>query len=157
MPKRTIVVAVALLPICAYGDQPSAQGNQAAAQSPASSAPSVQPWHKPVYPQSRTVFVEGFKQAGYAMVCGVKEVRECMGFTNECLMEVSANTDACVSENRAHLPASFATADEARPVGKALFACVAEKQRLSGKGQISVAACNTLNQMHKQAAQQGHQ
>ena len=112
------------------------------------------PWHKPVYPQSRADFVEGFKQAGYALVCGVKEARECMGFTNECLIEISANTDSCVSENRAHLPTSFATADETKPVSSALFACMTEKQRLSGKGQISVAACNTLNEMRKQSVKQ---
>jgi len=39
-------------------------------------------------------------------------------------------------------------------VSSALFACMTEKQRLSGKGQISVAACNTLNEMRKQSVKQ---
>ena len=155
MLKRTLIIAVTLLPLCAHGDQPSAQSSQPAApQAAASSAPKVLPWHKPVYPQSQADFVEGFKQAGYAFVCGVKEARECMGFTNMCLTEISANTDSCVSENSAHLPVSFASADETRPVSSALFSCMAEKQRLSGKGQISLAACNTLNKMRKQGTKQ---
>ena len=155
MLKRTVIIAVTLLPLCAHGDPPSAQSSQPAApQAPASSAPKVLPWHKPVYPQSQADFVAGFKQAGYALVCGVKEARECMGFTNECLTEISANTDSCVSENSAHLPASFATADETKPVSSALFSCMAEKQRSSGKGQISLAACNTLNQRRRQAVKQ---
>jgi hypothetical protein len=153
MLKRTVIIAVTLLPFCAQGDQRSAHNSQPTThQAPASSAPKVLPWHKPVYPQSQADFVEGFKQAGYALVCGVKEARECLGFTNECLTEISANTDRCVTENSSHVPASFATADETKPVSSALFACMTEKQRLSGKGQMSVAACNTLNEMRKQAA-----
>ena len=147
MVKWTMFVAVTLLPLSAQGDQPATQAS-------AASAPQVQPWHKPVYPQSRTAFIEGFKQAGYAMVCGVKEVRECMGFTNDCTAEISVNTDKCVTENSARLPMSFASPDEAKPINKALFACVAEKQRLSGKGQISLEACNKVNEMRKQSAPQ---
>jgi len=140
-----MAVAIVLLPLTGQADQ---------AQTPAASTPQIRPWHKPVYPQSRAVFVEGFKQAGYALVCGVKEMRDCLGFTSNCLVEVSAHTDKCVAENSAHLPLSFASAEQEKPVNQALFACMAEKQRLSGQGQISVAACNKVNEMHNRAAAQ---
>lgn len=141
-----MILTTILLPLLAEGDQP-------ATQAPAVSAQQMHPWQKPVYPQSRAAFLEGFKQAGYALVCGVKETRECMGFTSDCLAEISTNTDLCVSENNALVPMSFASAEESRPITKALFSCVAEKQRLSGKGQVSLEACNALNELHKRSAQ----
>jgi hypothetical protein len=145
MVKRIIVVAMSILSFAARGDQPTAPAVTA-------DTPRILPWHKPVYPRPQAVFVEGFKQAGYALVCGVKEMHDCLGFTNNCLVEISVNTDKCVSENRAHLPISFASPEEEAPVNRTLFACMTEKQRLSGKGQISLAACEKVNEMSKRSA-----
>lgn len=146
MPRIHLLLALLLtLPCAAHAQSLRDTINQ-------TPPPTITPWKKPQYPESRDSFLEGFKQAGYQLVCGVKEARDCMGFTNQCPQEISVYTDACAREQGAAIPATFASIEGQREVNRALFKCVADKQRESGAGVMSIDACNKLNELQQRSA-----
>jgi hypothetical protein len=117
-----------------------------AADGPSESRPKV------TYPQSREAFMKGFKEGSRLLVCRVKEYRKCLGFSDECITELDAAADVCATEGGVVVPASIASSEDAKALYQSLFKCITKRQFISGRSEISIAACMKVDELRRRSS-----